>query len=145
MLIDTIVGQRIFKQENGVVYYWDMNRKKWISVFRETFYFSHNYKNISNTIWLRKDDSIPSNIIGYLIKRNSIITSISALCKNSLNITFNFFKKNINIYSMDMENNYKIEDPLDISLETGDDIKCLMEVNGSIDYPIVSVEVAAKL
>lgn len=147
MLTDTIVENRIFRQKNGIVYYWDLERSKWISVFRETFFFNYNNKNIFNTIWLRKKDNLPSNIIGYLVNRNSIITSISSSCKESLNTNFIIYKKNINIYSLDLENkNYKVDDNLDIDVEKGDDIKCLMEVeNGYINYPTVSVEIAIKL
>lgn len=149
MLLDVINGNYEFKQKDGVLYYWDIDRSKWISVFRENFYFAHKHKNIDSSIWLSHINKIPSNINTSLIKRNSIITLVSLTCEYSYNVIFKVTKNknNINIYSLDTENKiYKIEDSLNINLEKGDNIKCFMDVdNGKIDYPTVCVEIAARI
>lgn len=148
MLKDTIIESSIFRQQNGVIYYWDVNRSKWISIFRETISFNHNNSNINRSIWLRYN-KIPSNITGCIVKRNSIITLVSVICKKSLNTVIELKKNenNINIYSLDLENEKsKIDDLLNIDIEYEDNIKCFLNINnGSIDYPIVNVEIASIL
>ncbi len=147
MLRDTIVDSNL-KQENGVLYYWDVSRNKWVSTFRETLSFTHNRRNIPVNMWLRIQGKIPSNLNGYNIIRNSIITSISARGQNLSNAVFIFRKNGIptNIVSLTLTNEKsKTQDFLNINLDAGDYIQCFMEVNsGKVNYPIADVEIAAR-
>lgn len=149
MLRDTIVGKDSnLKQENGVLYYYDVLRGKWVGVFRETYSFTHNRDNIPVNIWLRIREKIPSNIIGYNIQRDSVITTVSARGRNPLNATFRFRRNGdpTNIVSLTLTNETsKIQNSLNINLDAGDYIQCYMEVNsGDVDYPIADIELAAR-
>lgn len=147
MLQDTVNLNNEIKQKNGVIYYWDIDRSKWVGIYRETFYFFHNKSDIDNSLWLRLKNKIPSNIEGYIVTRNSVITLIYASCKYSSDVTFLIKRNNetVPIYSLDLTNElYKIEDLLNIDLNTGDYIQCFMEVNDKISYPIVGIEISAR-
>lgn len=150
MLRDTIVGRDSnLKQENGVLYYWDVTRGKWVSVFRETLSFTHNRGQIPVALWLRIRDKMPSNIIGYSIVRDSIITTVSARGENPLSATFRFRRNGdpTNLVSLTLTNEQaKSQNSLNISLDAGDYIQCYMEVDaGDVDYPIADVEIAATI
>lgn len=149
MLRDTIVGRDSnLKQEDGVLFYWDVNRGKWVSVFREVFSFTHNHSNISNDIWLRIRDKIPSNLVGYSVTRDSIITTVSARAENPFSATLRYRINGVltNVVSLTLANEQaKVQNSLNINLDAGDYIQCFMEVNsGDVDYPIVDVEIAAR-
>lgn len=148
MLRDTIVGRDSnLKQENGVLYYWDVTRGKWVSVFRETLSFTHDHRNIPVDMWLRIQGGIPSNITGYSVTRDSIITTVSARAENPFSAVFRFRKNGdpTNIVSLTVvstESGY--QNSLNINLDAGDYIQCFMEVtSGNVDYPIADVEIAA--
>jgi len=148
MLRDTIVGSSNLKQENGVLYYWDVTRGKWVSVFRETFPFSHDHRNIYVDMWLRVQGGIPSNITGHSITRDSVITTVSARAENPFSAVFRFRKNGdpTNIVSLTVNNAVSgYQNSLNINLNAGDFIQCYMEVtSGNVDYPIAEIEIAAR-
>lgn len=149
MLRDTIVGRDSnLKQEDGVLYYWDVSRGKWVGVFRETLSFTHNRGNIPVDLWLRIRDKMPSNIIGYSVVRDSVITTVSARGENPLNATFRYRRNGVstNLVNLTLTNEQaKSQNSLNINLDAGDYIQCFMEVDsGTVDYPIADVEIAAR-
>ena len=148
VIVTRQTGSSTLKQENGVPYYWDISRNKWISVFREIFSFTHDHRNISANMWLRIQGNIPSNLNGYSIIRNSVITAVNVRGQNLLNAVFRFRKNGIptNIISITLTNEKsKTQDILNINLNAGDYIQCFMEVtSGNVDYPIANVEISAR-
>jgi len=150
MLRDTIVGKDgVLKQVNGVLFYYDIARGKWISVFREVFSFTHDHRNIVADIWLRIEGKIPSNINGYLMSRDSVITALSAKTENISDCIFHIRKNGspTDITSLTF-NNQTIGsiNSLNIDLDAGDYIQCFLEVtSGNVDYPVVNIEVAARI
>ena len=148
MLRDTIVKDSALKQVNGVLFYYDTSRGKWVSVFREVFSFTHNHRNIPNDMWLRIEGKIPSNLNGYLMTRDSVITSLSAKTENIADCVFRIRKNGspTNIASLTFIGQTTGQlNSLNIDLDAGDYIQCFLEVtSGDVDYPIVNVEIAAR-
>jgi hypothetical protein len=148
MLRDTIVKDSALKQENGVLFYYDISRGKWVSVFREVFSFTHDHRNIPNDMWLRIEGKIPSNINGYLMPRDSVITGLSAKTENLSDCVFRIRKNGVltDITSLTFSGQTTGSiNSLNINLDAGDYIQCFLEVtSGNVDYPIVNIEVAAR-
>lgn len=149
MLRDTIVGRDSnLKQENGVLFYYDVTRGKWVGVFRESLSFTHNHRNIPVDMWLRTVGGIPSNVNGYSITRDSVITAVSARAQNPFSAVFRFRKNGdpTDVVSLTVTSDDSgYQNSLNVNLDADDFIQCYMEVtSGNVDYPIAEIEIAAR-
>lgn len=136
-----------FRQVGGITYTYDMERSRWVSLSRETFWFSVDHSNVGSR-WMNYNCKVPSNVNGQLITRDSVITAVHVLCGDTA--TANFSVKNALdtslIYLLSLVGNRsKVVDNLNIELEAGDILQVYLDVPGAkIDYPVMGIEVGFR-
>ena len=136
----------LIQNSNGIILFYDTTRNKNLSVTRENLTFGIKHSSIIGERWLQTTGNIPTNILGYKIPRNGVITSVTIQTKNNSNCLFEIKKNNdiSTIYSINLVNSLeKINDNLDIDVNTGDFIQIKLLVNsGVVDYPLIYLEIA---
>jgi len=147
MLRDTFVGPGAqFRQDNGLLLFYDLFRLKWISAARENVAFGIDHRNISSDRWMSLISSIYSNVVGYRIPRNATITAVTIQTQNLTTCTFRIRKNNspANIMSINLAaESGKSNDDLDIDLSENDFLQCYLEnITGNVDYPTLLLELA---
>ncbi len=131
---------------NGILQYYDPTRLKLLSVYREKFQFSLNHSNISGFRFLTTGQ-ISTNVNGYPLIRNGVITSIIANCSKNTRANFYIRKNNnpSNLITLSLyDQNKNSIDNLNIDFLNNDYLQCCLSVNSNftIDYPIVLIEIA---
>lgn len=128
-------------QKNGILYFFDKSRSKWLSVFREFIFFNINHNNLQTSQWMLQN-GIRSNIQGYLISKNSTIVSISFLSNNESDLKIKIYNDNLNILNIPVINeNKKIIENLNIDIDKNRIIKALLEIkNDIINFPTLKLE-----
>jgi hypothetical protein len=149
MLRDNIQQSSIpMKQDiNGILLFLDSSRSKYLSTTREIFSFSINHQSLNVPIWLMATGRTRTISTGYKIPRNGTITSISVQTSSIVtNGTFQILKNQnstpitsaqlLGVQSISIDN-------LDVNLDKDDWLQCKFAPSvGSVDYPIVNLEVA---
>lgn len=128
-------------QKNGVLYFYDKNRSKWLSITREFIFFNINHNNLQTSQWMLQN-GIRSNIQGYFISKNSTIVSVSFLSNNRSDSKIKIYSDNLNILNIPIINeNKKIIENLNININKNQTIKTLLEIkNDIINFPSIKLE-----
>ena len=149
MLID--VYTRPYRvTSDGILAVYDDNRSEWMSVSRDKYIFSGNYKNVTGPRYLCGPNDVASNNGGYLIQNNSIITSITVCAKEIGTASFQMRVKRggavvdiaslLNVVGESQEmwqnNSYDLQ---------ANDVLKLQMTAGEMSYPTVVVEAAMKI
>lgn len=134
-----------FQGSNGLLYHFDINRSKWLSVNRETMSFSINAKNVTGKRYMAIADKFYSNVTGKKLLRNSTITAISVQTNNiqcTCQINLHKNKNSTSIYSINLVNeNSKIIENINFDLLENDFIQVSIENNSTgINYPEILIE-----
>lgn len=138
---------KIKQDVNGILLFYDNSRSKFLSISREVLTFGIDHNNINNSRWMMTTGTVNSNIVGYKIPRNATITSLTIQTKNLVtNCSFDILKNNLpsveTSISLTNESSKSI-DNIDIPLNTNDWIQAILNItSGSVDYPILSIELA---
>jgi len=133
-----------FQGNDGLLYHFDMNRSKWLSVNRETLSFGINAKNITGNRYM-STGKLYSNLSGQKLLRDITITGISVQTGN-FQCTFNVhIHKNGNtnsIYSVNLFNEAsKVVDNINFDAYKDDFIQMSIENSDiGVSYPEISVE-----
>lgn len=133
-----------FQGNDGLLYHFDMNRSKWLSVNRETLSFGINAKNITGKRYM-STGKLYSNLSGQKLLRDITITGISVQTGN-VQCTFNVhLHKNSNtnsIYSVSLFNEAsKVVDNINFDASKDDFIQMSIENNNiGVSYPEVMIE-----
>lgn len=132
---------------NGILYVFDDNRDVWLSSFRDVFTAGRDGR--AKNIYLRLVDGQPSNVNGYRMTRDSVITNISAQSRGTSEWTIHIRKsgEELNLYSLVVTDGGSHDNNVDVRLNSGDTIQfyCESPAFFGIQNPIVWIEVAAKL
>jgi len=147
MLRDTFVGPGAqFRQDNGLLLFYDTFRLKWISAARENVTFGIDHRNVSNDRWMSLISSTYSNVVGYRIPRNATITAVTVQTQNLATCSFRIRKNNspVNITTISLAAEAgKSNDDLDIDLTENDFLQCYLEaITGDVDFPTLLLELA---
>ncbi len=147
MLRDTIrKGSSDFQQgSDGILKFYDNSRSMWISVIRNFYTFGIHRKKINGTRWMEMTGRVLSNLSGYLIPRNGLITSISITTNDFTSSEF-YIQKNIttNLYTATFVGEKdKVFDNLSINVNKQDKLSCYVKVvSGYLYYPELTLEIA---
>ena len=141
MLIDIVNRSLLRQTSNGIWFGYDTGRSKWLSAFREKIYFSVNHKNVGNSRWMTFE-TIPSNLGGYSALRDATITSLKLYNSTTTIASVKIYKNFTEIYTVSLSTeSSKTIDDINIDINENEGIQVEI-VSGSLDYPIVSVELA---
>ena len=134
---------QIFMGNDGILYTYDGNRSKWLSVDRTMVGWGFNSNNTSNR-YLRQFNGADSSNNGWRMVRDGTITAISA--QSNINQTWTLeIRKNDAVgvvTSLTMTNVQGNESSnINVDINQGDFLQAY--VNGtSVDYPEVLIEIA---
>ena len=146
MLTDTVYRGPRFKTKEGILYFYDQSRNKWITPFRETAMFGISRNSLTESMWMQVIPTTYSNNNGYQIIRSSLITAISIRTKTICECNFNLQRNNdgINLFNLKIvDANQFTYDNLNIDLSKDDWLQISIDPNGQeISYPEVVVEYA---
>jgi len=135
----------IQQDSNGILQSYDTTRSMWLSVTRQFYSFGINRKHISGVRWLQMPGGVLSNLSGFLVPRDGIITAISITTNDFTNSEF-YIQKNIssNLYtSVFVGEKDKVFDNLNININKQDKLSCYVKVvSGYLYYPEVILEIA---
>jgi len=128
-------------QKNGIIYFYDRSRSKWLSITREFIFFNINHNNLQTSQWMIHN-GIRSNIQGYFISKNSTIISASFLSNNDSNSKIKLYNNDLNILNISISNqNKKIIEDLNLDIDKNQTIKTLLEIkNDIINFPTLKLE-----
>jgi len=134
-----------FQGDDGLLYHFDVNRSKWLSVNRETMDFGINAKKIKGKRYMASTGKFYSNLSGKKLLRDATITSISIQTSNvqaTFDIHLHKNKVTDSIYSVSLVNEEsKIVDNVNFDLFKNDFIQVsILNNNVDINYPEVLIE-----
>jgi len=145
MLIDTI-NPDVVLWSNGSPYLFDPVRNKWVGIDTELVHFSINHETLSGSQWMYHE-GIPSNNSGFHVRVDSVLTIMTARCREAVNATFTLMKNGgtlIDTLVLSGES-YKIEEEIDIDLDAGDWLQAFQTVDsGDVDYPHFYVGISRR-
>jgi hypothetical protein len=143
-MLSDLKSYPFFQGNDGLLYHFDINRSKWLSVNRETMDFGINAKNIKGKRYMASTGRFYSNLSGSNLLRDATITSISIQTSNIGSFDINLHKNKINnsIYSISINNdNSKIVDNINFDLFRGDFLQVSLDNNNiAINYPEILIE-----
>ena len=126
--------------------YYDQSRVTWVSTFRENVTFGLSNKSISHDRWMSLTGKVSSNLSGYRLPRNTLITAVTVQTSNIANCVFRIRKNGspTNIHSVTLSGVDGItQDSLNVELNTNDWIQAYLDVTtGVVDYPEFLLELA---
>lgn len=141
MLVDIVNRSLLRQTSSGVWVGYDTNRSKWLSAFREKIFFSTNHKNVGNSRWMAFEN-IPSNLGGYSTLRDATITSLKLYNSATTIASVKIYKNFSEIYTVSLSTeSSKTIDDINIDVDENEGIQVEI-VSGSLDYPVVSIELA---
>jgi len=130
---------------DGILRFYDNSRSMWLSVARQNYYFGIHRKKITGIRWMEMNGRVLSNLSGYLMPRNGVITSISITTNDFTNSEFYIQQnKTTNLYMalFNGEKN-KVFDNLTININKQDILSCYVKVvSGYLYYPEMTLEIA---
>ncbi len=147
MLRDTIrKGSSDFQQgSDGILKFYDNSRSMWLSITRNFYTFGIHRKKINGIRWMEMTGRVLSNLSGYLVPRNGVITSISITTNDFTNSEF-YIQKNTttNLYTATFVGEKdKVFDNLSINVNKQDKLSCYVKVvSGYLYYPELTLEIA---
>jgi len=147
MLIDSVSQTQLRQTGDGISLFFDLSRSKWVSGSRYQSTFSIDHKSVSHSQWMDFHD-VPSNINGDIIARNALIVSTTVRCRNNATGTFKI-RRNGDLTSLVevslSSEGIKVVNDLDIELDASDFLQVFLDnIVGSVDYPVIQVEVAYR-
>lgn len=137
-----------FKQTaNGILLFYDNSRSRFLSIVRESYTFGLDQKNISHTRWLNVVSKIRSNLTGYKIPRNALITTVSVQCESVADNCRFFIQRNdvpTNLANIPLTSQSgDVIENVNVELTGHDFLQVKLSVlSGTVDYPLLTVEVA---
>lgn len=148
MLIDLVPPGPLLQIINGDLVYYDDTRSTWLTSSSSTVTFGLNHRNISSNRYMKMTSGVYSNISGYRVSKNSVITSISIQSLNIADCIFRIRKNNnpTNIVSLSLTSqNGNSINSLNININKNEFIQCYMEVNsGNIDFPELTLNYSGR-
>lgn len=144
MLIDNFSTPNL-RLINGIIYFYDDTKNKWLSVAKEPFIFGIDNRNVVGDRWLATSVEVPSNIISVRMPRNGSITTVTAQTQNNSDCNF-YIRRNGNVtnlynLSLSTESGKTIEG-LDVEINKDDYLQVLLSVNsGNVDFPHFFIEI----
>lgn len=134
-----------FQGSDGILYHYDMQRLKWLSVNRETFSFNINAKNIIGSRRYMSNGKLYSNLSGSKVLRDATITGVSVQTGNvQCSFGVNLHKNNSTdiIYFVSLLNeNSKVVDGINFDLYKDDFVQVSINNNDiGVNYPEVLIE-----
>lgn len=145
MLVDNVVSKQ--KIVDGITYYFDTYKSKWLSVNKYNVSYGINHKNISCSRWLSVNNGVYSNNIGFRASRLSTIITLIPQSKNQSTCEFNVIRAGDVIVSAALDNeSYRIFNS-DVDFDEMESLGCFLEItNGyKIDFPCMILECAYRL
>jgi len=145
-MLDDLKQYPLFQDSDGLLYHFDENRGKWLSVNRETMSFCINAKNIKGKRYMAHNGNFYSNVSGKSLIRDSTITSISIQTDNlqcTFDVNIHKNKEPFSIYTINLNNvGSKILDDINFDLNKGDFIQLSMENSDimGIRFPEILIE-----
>lgn len=132
---------------NGILYVFDESRSIWLTSFRDVFTAGRDGR--AKNIYLRLVDGQPSNVNGYRVTRESVVTTISAQSRGTSDWTV-YLRKNgstTNLQALAVSGGGSHNNNVDVRLDVGDTIQFYCESSAffGIQNPLVWIEVAGKL
>lgn len=131
-----------YNTDNSIMYTWNINRNKWLSISRETAIFTH--RGNAEGVYLQCGNNFSSNI-GFLVHRDSTIGSICARASSGSGI------KNIHIkddsdslFSFNLTDLYYTNENLDINISNNSFIRVFADKNGQLFDLNVSLEISSR-
>jgi hypothetical protein len=133
--------------EGGIFYAFDAGRDIFITPNRLTM--CAGKKGTARNLYLRMVDGQASNLAGYRINKESVVTTVSAQSKGTGIWRVHLRKNNdvANLYSLVVSDGGAHDNNVDVRLDAGDTLQFYCESNSffGIKHPTVWVEVAGKL
>ncbi len=132
------------KVHDGLLYFSDSTRNRWLSVSRSNAMYGLDSKGINCNCWLKMSGNNYSLSSGYKMIRNSMITGISIQTKEDARCDFHLMKNGdpsiIHSVGLNLQHDL-IEDNLSIDIDRGDWIQIKLVVNAlTVSYPEVFIE-----
>lgn len=148
MLRDTIVNtQQLSQNHNGLLMFYDNSRLRWISTSRELVSFGIGYKDLHTARWMQVIGGVNTNISGYKLVRDGLITSLTVQTQTLTTCDF-VIRKNgnpSNIHTLSLINELsKVNDNMNIDLNENDWLQVLLVVPDGyrVNYPVLNLEIA---
>lgn len=135
-----------YKQnDEGFHFLYDKLRDTWLSVERARYTFGINHVRAKSKRWMAIFN-IPSNLGGYVVERQSRITTVSFTAYTPGNGTIQLCRPDETpIYDLNVANeNTKVILNLDIPIAKDTQLSALLFL-GEFDYPKLTVELASEL
>jgi hypothetical protein len=134
----------VFQDGTGIQYTYDASRDSYLSINRQNYNFSIDSKKAKEGMWFETITGVPSNLGGYPIEPNSVITSIMAMFAEP-------GTGNIRILSMDSDFLYDVSfdsessaiNKVIIPVE-GESLSAMVSL-GEFNYPSLIIETAIKI
>lgn len=131
---------------NGEMYAYDATRLKWLSVNRNIINFSHKW---ADSRYLIYSDNFATRYLGFLVHKDSCITSIIAKCdQGNLNKTF-YIRRNSalsNIGSFTLSAGQYSDNSININLNQGDVLQVFASNAGeAAQHLSVQFEIATRV
>lgn len=145
MLRDNIVHKQ--RTVDGVSYFYDAAREKWLSVGMFCVSYGINHRSINCSRWMAISNGIYSNNIGFRTCKLSTIVTITPQSKNQSMCTFNVAGINNILITVALSNeSYGIFNT-NIDFDENEVLKCFLEINNGykVDFPFISLECAYRL
>jgi hypothetical protein len=144
MLRDTVPGCPQFDYENGIIFIYDTERDKWLSVSRESVAFGIKNKNIMNDRWMCMAGDVQSISSGYRLYRDLTITAISFQNKEMANCVIELKCDGLTLYTLTLNSQTgKAVDNLDINLDGSDCLHVFLKIiSGTVSFPELMVEIS---
>jgi len=147
MLIDQRTRPRVFS-ENGILYFYDLTRNKWLSSNRETIIFGINHNNIFGDRYMAVDGKVKTMVTGKRVPRKGTITSLTIQSKATSGDVANFHLRrngistDLTTISVSGVSGNSIDD-LNVDIDEDDWLQAYVTVDSGVtNYPVLSVEVA---
>jgi hypothetical protein len=139
-----------FSSSDGIMWFYDQSRSKWLSVNRDNYLFGMDSRNLRDSWWLASVGSVETITTGVKIPRDGIITSLSVQVKQHVNPTTadfhirrNGLSTNLATITITIGSNGNSSNNLNIDVNKDDWLQAYMVINsGRIHYPILKLEVA---
>jgi len=145
MLRDNILNKYSFRTVNGIIYFYDAARMKWLSIQKSYLSFGINHKNINSSRWLAIQGVIYSNNLGFSMPDNGTITRAITQSKVNTQCNFNIFEDNSIITTVSLTNETEKIHTLDIDYSINSQLRAYLEIITKADYPFIVLECASRI